>query len=193
MTKRNMIIACLCGIATCGAICAISAYKESTETQETESYSLWDDTTRAGGVLDTQYWDKIAKLAEEKKEVAPVVEEEVVDYSIDYNTNTVTYYTAGGGSYTQTLTDGSTIDFMSQGVLYEGDTRYTYYSSNVAYHYRTPEWNLGDDGIYRTNEGYVVVASSDYEQGTIIETPFGTAQVLDCGCANGTVDVYTGF
>lgn len=84
--------------------------------------------------------------------------------------------------------------FESDGVWQDENYRYTWYSSNVLYHYRTPEWTAGSDGIYRDSEGYVVVASSDHAQGTVIEdTPFGACKVYDSGCASGTLDVYTNF
>lgn len=69
-------------------------------------------------------------------------------------------------------------------------TRETAYSSNVLYHYRTSEWQPDEYGFYRTDDGYYVVASSDYEQGTIIETSRGEAMVLDSGCDSGIVDFY---
>lgn len=84
--------------------------------------------------------------------------------------------------------------FRSDGVWYDENYRYTWYSSNVLYHYRTPEWTAGSDGIYRDVDGYVVVASSDLPQGTVVEgTPFGSCKVYDSGCASGTLDVYTNF
>ena len=84
--------------------------------------------------------------------------------------------------------------FKSAGVWYDNNYRYTWYSSNVLYHYRTPEWTAGADGIYRDADGYVVVASSDLPQGTVVEgTPFGACKVYDSGCASGTLDVYTNF
>lgn len=83
--------------------------------------------------------------------------------------------------------------FKSQGVIYQNGIRYTYYSSNVLYHYRTSEWTAGADGIYRDSSGYIVVASSDYGQGTIVSTPFGQGKVYDSGCASGTIDIYTNF
>ena len=70
-------------------------------------------------------------------------------------------------------------------------TRETAYSSQVLYHYRTSEWTPDEYGFYRTDDGYYVVASSDYEQGTIIETSRGEAMVLDSGCDSGIVDFYT--
>lgn len=91
----------------------------------------------------------------------------------------------------QIINSGS---FKSAGVWYDNNYRYTWYSSNVLYHYRTPEWTAGADGIYRDSDGYVVVASSDLPQGTIVEgTPFGACKVYDSGCASGTLDVYTNF
>ena len=84
-------------------------------------------------------------------------------------------------------------NFKSQGVIYQNGIRYTYYSSNVLYHYRTPEWNAGSDGIYRDSDGYIVVASSDYSQGSVVSTPFGAGRVYDSGCASGTIDIYTNF
>lgn len=91
----------------------------------------------------------------------------------------------------QTYVDNS---FQSDGVWQDENYRYTWYSSNALYHYRTPEWTAGSDGIYRDAEGYVVVASSDLPQGTVVEgTPFGACKVYDSGCASGTLDVYTNF
>lgn len=88
---------------------------------------------------------------------------------------------------------GDSSSFKSQGVIYQNGIRYTYYSSNVLYHYRTPEWNAGSDGIYRDSAGYIVVASSDHAQGSVVSTPFGAGKVYDSGCASGTIDIYTNF
>lgn len=84
-------------------------------------------------------------------------------------------------------------DFASQGVVYEDGTRYTWYSSNSAYHYRTPEWSVDPDGFYRDSEGYYVVASTDVPMGGTVSTPFGEGKVYDTGCDGGTVDLYTAF
>lgn len=79
------------------------------------------------------------------------------------------------------------------GVNYYNGNRETYYSSNVLYHYRTPEWTAGADGVYRDSDGYVVVASSDLAQGSVLDTSLGAAKVYDTGCASGTVDVYVNW
>ena len=75
---------------------------------------------------------------------------------------------------------------------YDGRTE-TYYSSNVLYHYRTPEWTLDNEGFYRTDEGYYVVAASDMPQGTVFEGSKGTCIVLDSGCNAGVTDYYVGW
>ena len=47
----------------------------------------------------------------------------------------------------------------------------------------------GEQGFYRTDEGYYVVASDAYEEGAVIETSRGLAQVLDSGCGEN-IDFY---
>lgn len=79
------------------------------------------------------------------------------------------------------------------GIYQYGDRLETYYSSEVAYHWRTPEWWLDEQGFWRTDEGYYVVAASDYGQGELIETSMGIAQVLDCGCDYGITDFYVAW
>ena len=69
----------------------------------------------------------------------------------------------------------------------------TYYSSNVLYHHKTNEWTLDEEGFYRTEEGYYVVAASDMEQGTTFEGSKGTCIVLDSGCAEGVTDYYVAW
>lgn len=93
--------------------------------------------------------------------------------------------------YSENIDNAST--FKSAGVLFDNGYRYTWYSSNELYHYMTPQWNLGADGIYRDDNGYIIVASSTHPQGTIVPTPFGTGIVKDSGCATGTIDIYTAF
>ena len=75
---------------------------------------------------------------------------------------------------------------------YDGRTE-TYYSSNVLYHYRTSEWWLDEEGFYRTDEGFYVVAASDMEQGTTFEGSKGTCIVLDTGCDAGITDYYVNW
>lgn len=96
-------------------------------------------------------------------------------------------YIGGGYNYPNT---GLT---RSGGVNYYDGRKETYYSSNVLYHYRTGEWTVDDEGFYRTDDGYYVVAASDMKQGTTFEGSKGTCIVLDSGCAAGTTDYYVAW
>ncbi len=99
---------------------------------------------------------------------------------------------AGPRGY-QMMTNGQEVNFRTMGVINMHGHRYTYYSSKVLYHHRTPEWYACDDHIYRTKEGYVVVASRDYPMGAIVPTPFGKGKVMDYCYVSGTIDIYVNF
>lgn len=100
------------------------------------------------------------------------------------------YEQTSAENYYEMPTDGLT---QQGGVNYHDGRTETYYSSNVLYHYRTPEWTVDAEGFYRTQDGYYVVAASDIEQGALLETSKGTAQVLDSGCDAGVTDFYTAW
>ena len=156
-----------------------------------------------------QHLDMDSDLARMASEVEPtpfVVEEEIVPEETYYTpqveetsyyapqTTTYSYTPPANPAPTYNAPSSGSGNFQADGVWYDENYRYTWYSSNAAYHYRTPEWTAGSDGVYRDSEGYVVVASSDYSQGTVIEdTPFGPAKVYDTGCASGTLDIYTNY
>lgn len=150
--------------------------------------------------------DDLAQMASEVEPTPFVVEEEIVPEETYYTpqveetsyyapqTTTYSYAPPANPAPTYNTPSSGSGNFQADGVWYDENYRYTWYSSNAAYHYRTPEWTAGSDGIYRDSEGYVVVASSDYAQGTVIEgTPFGAAKVYDTGCASGTLDIYTNY
>ena len=82
---------------------------------------------------------------------------------------------------------------QESGVNYHNDRTETYYSSNVLYHHQTSEWTVDDEGFYRTDDGYYVVAASDMEQGTVFEGSKGTCVVLDSGCDAGVTDYYVAW
>ena len=81
----------------------------------------------------------------------------------------------------------------SSGVNWYNGWKETYYSSRVLYHYMTPQWTAGSDGVYRDSDGYVIVASSSEPYGTIIDTSFGTGKVYDTGCDLGVHDIYVNW
>lgn len=91
--------------------------------------------------------------------------------------------------------DGSITSFKTQGVIYWGGMRYTWYSQNVlpGGGLNIPGRHVGEDDLIYDSDQYIVVASSDYGYGTVVDTPFGTGKVYDSGCASGTIDIYTNF
>ena len=102
---------------------------------------------------------------------------------------TVSTSSGGGASY---YSNGSGLTKQS-GVNYYDGRRETYYSSNILYHYRTPEWTVDSEGFYRTSSGQYVVAASDMPQGTVFQGSKGECVVLDSGCAAGTTDYYVAW
>lgn len=130
----------------------------------------------------------------------PYVEEEIVEEEIIEETVEEPYYEEVEPNYNyereyiqkswEENGDGLT---ASKGVNYHNGRKETYYSSNVLYHYRTPEWTVDEYGVYRDSDGYVVVAASDLDQGSEVDTSFGKGKVYDSGCADGTTDIYTNW
>lgn len=119
---------------------------------------------------------------EEKRLAAEAAQQELYSSQNYYDTNQTYSYPSNSEGLTK-----------ASGINYHNGSRETWYSSNVLYHYRTPEWTVGSDGVYRDSEGYVIVARSDRQQGAIIDTSFGAGKVYDSGCAAGTTDIYTNW
>lgn len=127
------------------------------------------------------------------KELCGIVEGAQVDKDAAeaaYQQQVAASYYQSASSYSE---GSDPYGFKNAGVVYDNGLRYTWYSSNVLYHYRTGEWTAGDDGLYRDSNGNIIIASSDYAQGTLVDTPWGQGIVADSGCASGTIDVYTNY
>lgn len=97
-----------------------------------------------------------------------------------------------GGHYVDYAAPSDGLNAWS-GVNYHDGRTETYYSSNVLYHYRTPEWTLDSEGFWRDADGYYVVAASDMEQGATFTGSKGECKVYDCGCDDGVTDYYVGW
>lgn len=158
---------------------------------------MYDDTVDVAESNDTMMEESSVDCTEVSEEVMES-EDDVLEADDDINSDAESDTTevesevtlsSANNIYTR---DAST--FKSDGVWYDDNYRYTYYSSKVLHHYRTDEWTPDEYGLYRDSEGYAVVASSDLAQGTVIyDTPFGNCKVYDSGCASGTLDVYVNF
>lgn len=52
---------------------------------------------------------------------------------------------------------------------------------------------MDNEGFYRDNEGYYVVATSDMPEGTTFEGSKGQNKVYDSGCDAGVTDYYVAW
>lgn len=99
--------------------------------------------------------------------------------------------------YEEQAFTGSTYDFMVAGVIYANGWRYTWYSQKVlpGGGLNIPGRHVGAGNLIYDGDGYIVVAAnpSSLAYGSLVPTPFGTGKVYDCGCAVGTIDIYTNF
>ena len=88
-------------------------------------------------------------------------------------------------------------EFQWLGVVEDNGVKYTWYSENVLPGGGLDDLNANgrwsDGDFVRDGDGYIAVASSDYEKGTVVDTPWGEGKVYDTGCESGKIDVYTSF
>lgn len=103
--------------------------------------------------------------------------------------------TTRGGTVNQRTQNSNSKLTKSKGVNYFNGHKETYYSQKVlpGGGLKIPGRHVASDGTIRDGDNYICVASSDYKKGTIVETSLGTGKVYDCGCANGTIDIYTNW
>ena len=193
MNERSIAYAMICGVlALIVASLAVVIISQPAEAREIEPEWTWrvypSDRTNTGALLRMKL-DAIEQrvgeiIAEYEAEQAALEAEQAASYEYYEPTYYAPTYSGVSGDPDGLNSFVGIIDGVN-------GTRETAYSSQVLYHYRTSEWTPDEYGFYRTDDGYYVVASSDYEQGTVIETSRGEAMVLDSGCDSGIVDFYT--
>lgn len=191
-TKAYSLIALL--LALIVASLAVVIVSQPAEAREIEPEWTWrvypSDKTNTGAYIRMkmdEITERVAEIIEQYEQEQAALEAEQQAWTEYYEP---TYYTP---TYSGVSGDPDGLNSFVGIIDGVNGTRETAYSSNVLYHYRTSEWTPDEYGFYRTDDGYYVVASSDYEQGTIIETTRGEAMVLDSGCDSGIVDFYTSW
>lgn len=174
---KRITIAALTIISIMLLASCVSAQAEQPEPREQVEFGYVHDWA------EPKIPEGMTRILEEQAANAPESEPEAPQDEV--YTEEVTYYEEAYYDYG----DG----FMFEGVReYNGRTE-TWYSSNQAYHYRTSEWTVDDEGYYRDSEGRYVVAASDVPEGTEIETSKGTGIVSDSGCDDGVTDFYVAW
>ena len=160
---------------------------EAIEPEQPQEIACESEPTNVETITVDEFMDK-AREAWESVTAQPEEEQEEEEYVEEYYYEPVYY-----GGYTGGSTATSMHDLVNgQGRAYDEDgTSYTYYYDCVG-DLDIPGEYKDSDGVSYDEDGYIVVASSDYEKGTVIETPYGDARVWDTGCASGTVDIYVG-
>lgn len=200
--KNKILCFLLAGLFSCSLVMSVKVERETEmkkASQEKQAHINKEETTLA---IDDEFevTGKDQKEADNKEVVKEITEEPVVEESTE---EIVEVAVAEPEPESQEVyvepvveevyySNGSGLNPTS-GVNYHNGWRETYYSSNVLYHYRTPEWTVDNNGVYRDAEGYVIVASSSDAQGTVVDTSFGLGKVYDTGCAAGTHDIYTNW
>lgn len=200
ITAVTMAVALLCAFAL--ASCAKASAEQPRASSESEPLEVSDvavESSATAVAVDNPAQDvdeptDTQEQPDEQAEISQYSDSEpvwdVVCYEEQYEPVYYEYEDYSALETTYTPTDGLT---REGGVNYHDGRTETYYSSNVAYHQNTQEWTLDDEGFYRTDEGYYVVAASDIEQGTVFEGSKGECVVLDCGCHDGITDYYVGW
>ena len=188
-----LLIATMALIVASLAVVIISQPAEAREIEPEWTWRVYPtDRTNTGALLRIKMGEieqRVAEIIEQYEQEQAALEAE----QAYYEPNVFVYY--DGAYYNTSTFDASAYptDGLTQqsGVnAYNGRVE-TYYSSNVLYHYNTAAWTVDDEGFYRTDEGYYVVAASDMPQGTVFEGSKGDCIVLDSGCADGVTDYYT--
>lgn len=186
-------LTCLAIVLAIGAAMVAQGNAEAREVEPDWTWKVYpSDRTNTGALLRIKIGEIEQRIAEiiaeyEAEQAALEAEQQAAWEAEQYYEPAYyepTYYGVSG--------DPDGLNSYSGRVDWNGQKE-TAYSSNVLYHYRTSEWTPDEYGFYRTDDGYYVVASNDYEEGTVIETSRGEAMVLDGGCDNGVVDFYTNW
>lgn len=155
----------------------ITTVSINTELQVVESEAEWTEVIEG----ENTYYIYSKYLSDKKTEI-PVTSRSNTERKITKNNNIETK----GSSSSNPLT-------KSKGVVYYNGHRETWYSQKVlpGGGLKIPGRHVDSRGLVCDGNGYICVASSDLAKGTIVETSLGTGKVYDCGCASGTIDIYT--
>lgn len=134
--------------------------------------------------LDTRLLDWEAEQQRIREEEARIAKEQEEARQREYSSQAHMGNSSGGGVLTP-----------SGGVNWFNGFQEKYYNLDMSQVVANAH-AMGIQGQYWIREdgvkmlgGYVMVASSDFAKGTVIQTSLGTAIVVDAGCPSGVIDV----
>lgn len=168
MDNTKTLLACFLCMAALIATCAVARANTAINTHQTKEITTQEESVEAPPIEQPAVREEPVVEPEPVQETVPV---QAVPKRRDYVGD----------------------NFKRDGVYWLDGTRYTWYSSNAAYHYRTEEWTPDQSGIYRDADGFVVVASGEHGKGEVVNTPFGDGKVYDYCATAGTIDVYVNY
>ncbi len=151
-----------------------SESSSSSDTESTSSSSSSDTSSTSSSSDESSYTSS---------ETSSASEESAAESTGSSSSSSSSYSTPSG--------DG--VLTRSKGVNYYNGHKETWYSQRTmpGNGLNIPGRHVNELGLVCDGDGYICVASSDYPKGTIVETSLGTGKVYDCGCASGTIDIYT--
>ena len=177
------------------------ANAEPVETGYNMEFEEVDNTTRVEGAVNP-YIREVFDYAMQ------TVDQELMDaVSADQRVDETEYvdaeYYYGDPEYsgnedpsTRGVMPADTIDNLRwQGIPYDDNYTYTYYSQKVlpGGGLDIPGRHVDPDGVIRDADGYICVSSDDHAKYSVIETAYGTAKVYDAGSGSGNIDIYTNW
>lgn len=177
------------------------AINYATDEQKEQINTLVDNINKTRSLTElrtlTSNFIELTETINQQKNLQNIGETKITLDAYDWNVDnyvdlTYTEQDINDMSIDEMVSNSSGLNKSSGVNNYNGRTE-TYYSSNVLYHYKTPEWTLDSEGYYHDSNGYYVVAASDMEEGTVFEGSKGQCIVLDSGCAPGVTDYYVAW
>lgn len=151
---------------------------EAKETKEPENTIIQEEEIKEVEIIIVTTESIKTEEPAEPETIDEPVEENIEDPASLTTSHTYTnYLTKSGGIYWNPYT-GLKETWYSQRVLPGGGLD-------------IPGRHVNEEGFVCDADGYICVASSTYAKGTVVETSRGIGKVYDCGCAPGTIDIYT--
>ncbi len=162
-----------------------------TSSSSTDTTTESSSDTAPESSSDTSSTD--ASAADSSPDEPSYTSDETSDVSAESTDASAESASPSSSSSSYSAPSGDGVLTRSKGVNYYNGHKETWYSQKTmpGSGLNIPGRYVNESGLVCDGDGYICVASSDYPKGTVVETSLGTGKVYDCGCASGTIDIYT--